>query len=222
MSKINELHRLIINNLQVLEKAPSEVSTIEQKVFYEMNSIIRSWVESNEKWDGVYTYLCESNEAETTFRPTTGFWGETDEKGYWRNYYTIDTIDSNSTPCVNKISALVGASATRIGISFNTSSYWITRCNNKRCSKPSSAWRKYLANQFAEKKLSEFGFELQEETIFLPIMVDAELLSNSYPNSINEALFDVVNNALKKIGEAHNLINQIINEGVENNFEQIL
>ena len=204
MSQSYEPHRLVIQHLSVLESAPAIVYEVEKRVFSAIDEKIKDWVESQGDWEGVFDYL----ESDTFFKPMS--W-ENDEKGDYNAYYAPGPeIDEDYT---HSLSPLIAAVSVRYGIRFIIDTNWVTR----RAARPGAAWKNFLAAQFPLTKLAEYGFELQGESLFMPIRVDAQLLADDFPDSIGDALTPL-DEALKKLEAAHPEIDALLKAALAYQF----
>lgn len=202
-----EPHRLVIQHLTVLESAPTIVNEVEKRLFDAIDKIIEDWVQSKENWEGVFDYF----DNETTFKPLS--W-EKDEKGTYCAYYAFGNEDNEGYSYY--LSPLIGIVPVRCGIWFGVETAWVTRLNGKGA-KPSAAWKKYLAVQFPQTTLAASGFELQGENLFMPVRIDAQILAESYPDLLDDALAPIID-ALKKIEIAHPQIDELIKAAQEYQF----
>lgn len=189
MSQSCNPHCLVIKHLSVLESAPIIVEEVEKKVFAAIDGKVKDWVESREEWDGVYDYIANK----LAFKPNS--W-EKDEKECYRASYLVGCKTDEAT---HYLSQLLGVVPDKYGIWFQVDARCITGLSGKGMN---AAWKKYLAERFFQTKLKELGFQLEGGSLYLPIHVDANVLANDYPDSLEEALepFDV---ALKTLGAAH-------------------
>ncbi|MDP1612794.1 MAG: hypothetical protein Q8M11_17205 [Sulfuritalea sp.] len=185
-------HRLVIQYMSILEAAPTIVEQVEKRVFGAIDEKIHEWVKSQSDWDGVFDYI----EDETYFKPMS--W-EKDENDNPCASYALFCEDDGEY--LHYLSALLSVVPYRFGILFEVKTSWITG-RNGRVARPGAAWKRYLAEQFTQTRLAESGFELQGESVFLPIRVDARVLAEAYPDSLDDALVPI-DEALRKLGVAH-------------------
>ncbi len=207
MSQSYEPHRLVIQHLSVLEAAPAVVEEVEKQVFSFIDEKIKDWTESQGNWEGGFEYL----ESGTLFKPMS--W-ENNEKGeYYAHYATGGETDEGYT---YNLSPLISATSVRYGIWFIVDTNWVTRLAG-RGARPGAAWKNFLAAQFAQTKLAEYGFELQGESLFMPIRVDAQVLAEDFPDSIGDALAPI-DEALKKLEAAHPEIDALLKTALAYQF----
>ena len=207
MSHSYEPHRLVIQNLSVLETAPAFVSEVEKRVFAAIDEKIRNWVESQDGWEGIFEYL----ENETSFQPVP--W-EKDDDGTPCAWYGFD--EESDEGFIHRLSPLLGTLPVRYGLWFVVNPIWVTRLSGRGVR---AIWENYLAENFAQGKFAESGFELQKDTLFLPIRIDPQLLADGYPDSLNEALapFD---DALKKLEVVHTEIDSMLKAALTFTFKK--
>ena len=117
---------------------------------------------------------------------------------------------------LHRLSPLCAIVPNAFGIWFGVDASWVTGTDGKG-SKSVAAWRKYLAERFSQTKLADTGFELQGKSLFLPIRVDAQVLAENYPDSLDEALAPV-DDALKKLEVAHPEIDGLLRAAQEYSF----
>lgn len=205
MRQSYEPHRLVIQHLSVLESAPAIVAEVEKKVFAAIDAKIRNWVESQNEWEGVYNYI----EDELSFKPK--YWKKEGEEDYCA-YYSVggETGDGYE----HHLSPLLGVVSDKYGIWFVVNTYCVTKLSGRGMN---AAWRKFLAEKFTKTRLKELGFQLEGDSLCLPIHVDGQILANDYPNSFVEALepFDA---ALKMLEIAHPEINALLKDAMEYSF----
>ena len=209
MSNSYEAHRLVIEYLAALESAPLVVKEVEKKVFAEIDKIIKEWVGGQSNWEGRFDYLNE----ETAFKPIS--W-ENGEKGDYNAWYKLNHEEENGEDDAYHLSILCGISPARFGIQFSVDTAWVTKLSGKG-SRPGAAWKNYLADHFPATKLKELGFELQGESIFYPVTIDAKILSDGYPNAIDDAL-EPVRSALEQLEKAHAKIDDLFQAALKHSF----
>lgn len=200
-------HQLVIKHLAVLESAPAVVAEVEKVVFAAINRKIEKWVRSQNGWEGVFDL------DETTFK--SPLWEKNDKGEYISAYYQF--IAESPEEYNYFLSALLGIVPYRFGICFYAFASWVTGMSG-RGQQPVPVWKRYLAEKFPETKLAELGFELQGDSLFLPIHVDAQILADSYseynsPNSLDAAL-EPVDEALKKLDQAHPQIQTLLTAAI--------
>ena len=200
MNQNYEPHQLVIKHLSVLETAPATVAEVQKIAFTAIDRKIEKWVQSQNGWEGYFNFL----ESETSFKPPR--WDKNAKGEYISAYYQFSAESPDEYNYF--LSALLGIVPYRCGILFCVNASWVTGISGQG-RQPVSAWKEYLAKNFPETTLAEMGFELQGENLFLPILVNAQILADSYPNSLDVAL-EPVDDALKKLEKAHPQIDGLL------------
>lgn len=203
----NELHKLVIRNLAILEAAPKVVEDIERSVFAAINSRIRNWYESR-KWEGIATF--NGVDGETSIYPSG--WPK-DEDGKYQAGYSFEP--TNDVDYTHYLSALTGMASSdnffpyEFGLWFYVDQRAIT-------GQPNKVWKKYLADQFdlyPELKLGGFNiFSGDRGLLYCPVQINAEILAQSYPE-VDEALAPL-DQALKSLADLHVVFDKIVKNAV--------
>jgi hypothetical protein len=208
MSQSYEPHVLVIQHLSVLENAPKTVHEVQRIVFKAIDERVRNWVESRNDWEGEYGLLDD----ETAFKPKS--W-ENDEDGNYNVYYDFSR-ESDGDDYQYFLSALLDVRPDKFGLRFIVDAKWLTKLNGRRAS---ARWQRYLAEQYVLRKLSTFGFELDGEDLFRPVLVDSHVLADGFPHSLDDAL-KPIDEALKSLESAHPEIDALIKAAREYDFGQ--
>jgi len=202
---------LVIQNMSVLETAPAVVAEVEKLVFAKIDERIRTWVEKQHQWEGVFEGFLEE---ETTFKPKS--WPINDS-GEYCAYYTLGCDKSDGDDFEYWLSTLVGAVDYKFGIKFGVSTSYVTRLSGKGA-RPSQAWKAFLAKEYAERpQLKEAGFQLHGEFLFFPLHIDAAALASAYPDSLEEAL-GPMDESLEQISKMHRDVDQLLSVALERQF----
>jgi hypothetical protein len=88
MSYPNELCRLVIRHMEIIEEAPHVVEQIEERLFTAVNERIKKRV-ALKGWKGCYE-LCVGKEDDTSFTPAD--WPE--DEGRYSAYYTLHYVEA--------------------------------------------------------------------------------------------------------------------------------
>ncbi|GAC1607830.1 MAG: hypothetical protein NVS3B3_11360 [Aquirhabdus sp.] len=205
----NDINRLIINNLAVLEAAPVLIEQIQNKVFQILDSKIENWVRSQEGWIGAYQYL----ENETYFHPP--IWkADSSDECYASYQLCIETGEIDCYP----LSVLTGAVPDQFGLWFAVDPKSVTRLSQG--SKKNTQWRKFLIKHFALTQLSEAGFRIVDDGLFIAFdVVDPQLLADCYPNSLDDALA-CVDKVLDILEKKHPEIDALLKSALNFDFEK--
>lgn len=213
MSQSHEAHRLAIQNLSVLEQVPQAVSEAETRIFSAINEKVNDWTSSQNNWEGVFDYYSGDMD-DTSIKPVE--W-EKDEDGSYMVYYNFRIDEKANELFWYYLSALVGAVPYEIGFWFDVNATWVTRLTGKGA-RPGAAWKKFLTERFPDfPEIAKNGFRVEGESLFLPIRVDAQLLAESYPDSLDDAL-GPVDEALEKLKAAHPSIAALLKTALAHQF----
>ncbi len=207
MSQSLELHRLVIQNLSVLEDAPKIASEVEIIVFSAIDKKIEKWVCGKPGWDGKFHYL----EDGLTAQPKS--WGRVDDDNY-NAYYDFGCYEYDKVQFY--LSTLLGIVEQQFGMYFGVRAEVITRLSGKGTT-PARKWKNFLAERYSQTKLKEFGFELRAESLFMPIRIDTKELVEAYPDSLDDALAPI-DEALEKLEAAHPGIDALLQSALEHQF----
>jgi len=207
MQTTHEPHRLVIQNLDVLEAAPPVVYDVERRVFSAIDGKLRKWMEAQGDWEGVFDYV----DQETSFKPQS--W-ETAEDGTYRAYFAL--AYDGTVKDSYYLSALLGVVTGRFGLWFKVDTTWVTRLGGKGA-RPSAEWKRYLAEQFAQRRLGDAGYELHGEGLVLPIRVNSATLAEDYPDSLSDSL-SPVDDALLRLQASVPLIQSLLEDALAYQF----
>lgn len=195
MNESHEAHRLIIRNMRVLEEAPEVVEEVTRAVFKRINEKVEQWVDAREAWEGIFSLTGDDDGGETTFQAAK--WGQTDN-GTYLAYLQFTTYGERSSYWLSR---LIGATEDESGFYFSVLPVWITGNTGRKGARPGKAWTKYLSDHLQNfSALTQCGFRLEGEDLFLPVRLDVEELAEAYPDSLDDAL-PPIDEALKKITE---------------------
>lgn len=190
MAFSDEVCKLVIENIDLLEEAPSVVEEVETKVFREINNRMKSFLAGRDGWkdDGAYTYYEDHDDAQTTFAPIG--WPEDEDTNYTA-YYSF--THGNGENYIYWLTALVGkTNADKFGIYFNLNTNSVGM--NKR------QWKNYLTTKYQSEPILQESVLLEECTLCIPIVIDFKLLVEEYP------LFD---KCLKPVDDALEILIKI-------------
>lgn len=194
MNESHEIHKLVINNMAVLEQAPAVVNEAEKRIFGTIDEKIEKWVKAQEGWDGVFDFLKD----ETTFKPES--WPEADDDSYSLIYFTTGMLPSEGYE--HYLSPLVGAVTQEFGFYFGVHAPWLTGLENQKRAQPGKKWANFLTEHFRDfPLLAANGFRPEGEMLFHPMRIDAAALAEAYPDTLDDAL-EPVDEALDHIAAA--------------------
>jgi len=172
MAFSNEICKLVIENVDLLEEAPTVIEEIENKVFNEINNRFKAYFDDREGWknDGAYNYLGDGD-GETTFAPIG--WPEDEETDYTAFY---QFRCNSGEDYLYWLTALTGkTSLVKYGIYFSVD------INSMGMNK--KQWKNFLMNQYQSKQiLQESGVTYEEVSLCIPITIDPKLMAEEYPD----------------------------------------
>ena len=193
MSQPYEIHKLVINNMAVLEQAPAVVAEAEKRIFGAIDEKIEKWAKAREGWDGVFDFV----KNQTTFKPES--WPIADD-GIYLAYFEIGMLSVDD--CQYALSALVGAVPQTFGFRFSVHAPWLTGLENQKRAQPGKKWANFLNEHFRDfPLLAANGFRPEGEMLFHPMRIDAAALAEAYPDTLDDAL-EPVDEALDHIAAA--------------------
>lgn len=198
MSYNNELCKLIIENIELLEEAPGVISSIEKLAFQKINHKFKAFFVGRAGWkdDGVYDYF-DDDGGETSFASAS--WPVDDDGAYAAYYQFSEACGDLSEYYLSILTGKVPKD--NYGIFFDVDANFFGM--NKR------TWKAFLQNQYQlNPKLGELGVEFSAGRLCIPIILDATLVAKEYPD-LEESL-NPVDDALAILMEAHLHISGIV------------
>lgn len=203
MAFSDEICKLVIENIELLEEAPNVIDEIENKVFKEINNRFKAYLDGREGWkdDGVYTYL-DDGDGETTFAPIG--WPEDEETDYTAFYgFNCNSGDNFQY----WLTALGGKkSSAKFGIFFNVENNSIGMKKNQ--------WKSFLMGQYQSKTvLQESGVTYEGSSLCIPIVIDPKLMAEEYPDF--DACLNPVDDALEILMKVNPYIDEIVKEALK-------
>jgi hypothetical protein len=200
MAYSDEICKLVIENIDLLEEAPKVIDEIESKIFKEINIRFKLYFDGKEGWkdNGEYTFLDDGGK--TVFAPIG--WPEDEDTTYYA-YYGIGNLGGDNeywlTPLISK------ASTDKLGIFFNVVSNAIGMKKNQ--------WKIFLMNQYQSKPiLQELGVICEGLSLCLPISIDPKLMAEEYPEL--DACLKPVDDALDILMKVNPYIDEIVKEAL--------
>jgi hypothetical protein len=197
------LEQLVIRNLVVLEQVPAVADKVDETIMRHINDIVMLWAK-----EMGWLSKPETEDNFCQFSPIDWPTEEQDSKVF----YELDSTASNYYDLIYWTSALTGAVPFEFGFWLSVDTKFITRIQRAAAAK--SAWNSFLAQQIQKRpQLHEIGFRLVKNKLFLPVLLNASDIADNYPETLNDALAPITD-TLKKIEDAHPVINGIIKEAV--------
>lgn len=201
MAFSNDICKLVIENVELLEEAPSVIEEVENTIFREINSRIEDFIKNKDGWkEGVYTYYENEKDSETSFAPLD--WPE-DEDGDYSAWYEFNDEDSGDG-CNYYLSALLGKiSGDYFGFFFNVDCNYFGRTKK--------LWEKFLAAEYQKRSiLQESGVSLVKGRLCIPITIDPKLMADEYAGF--DGCLKPVNDALEILMKVNPEISEIVKE----------
>ncbi len=197
----DEICKLVIENIELLEEAPSIIKEVEKKIFNAINKKFETFFSNRNGWkqDGAYTYY-DDDGGETTFSSDSWPTDKVDE-GYFIYYQFRGESSSKSSYKLSILNGKIPNAKYGIFFELDLSSLGLTN----------QQWKKILREKHqAKPQLAELGVFLEGLTLCIPIILDAKLIAGEYPD------FDVclkpVDDALDTLMKAHPYIDEIVQE----------
>ncbi|MFA6810196.1 MAG: hypothetical protein WCR47_03960 [Desulfoplanes sp.] len=202
MAYSNDLCKLVINNMDIIEEAPSVVGEVEELLFEAINKRIREKIEPMEGWEGIYDLCTEKNEDEemTIFRAPR--W-PIDDEGEYLAWYELGIIDGDEIEDANWLTYAVGVKESRLVIGFDS--------DKKYHGNTPGQLKKFFRNYFEHNpQLAQAGVIFEDGYLGIPFHLDPEKMSEEYPN-FNECL-KPVDDALDALLKAHPYFDTLVDE----------
>lgn len=200
----NDICKLVIENIALLEEAPLVIAEIQEEIFKAINKKFKGVFEKYTTWEGFYSYFEEGDRAETRMKPN--IW-PSDEVEYQAYYEFIDESDE----CEYYLTALFGGKPLcKYAISFYFNA--INLCGmNKR------TWKDFLKKQYnARPDLKANGVQLEGgECLSISIRLDPKAVAAEYPD-FDECL-KPIDDAINALMKVHPLIDEIVQEALRQN-----
>lgn len=183
MSYPNELCRLVLGNLALLEQAPSIISEIEAVLFTAINARLEQRVRALDGWDGVFDLAVDADSGETYFGPRD--WLE-------RNlYYALDGTEDDTEYWSTMAFAAFSARKARLCLQITP--------------EPSRKKRKGLFARLSActDVFQANGIEFDEKSgmFYVPIVLDLAAAVAAYPDI--DALLGPVDQAFDRLLKGH-------------------
>ena len=196
----DEICKIVIENIELLEEAPDVIEVVEEKIFKAINKKFESSFKGKVGWkdDGVYTYF--DTEGQTTFSSKN--W-PIDPDGDYPVYYNFERLTGDNSNYFLPI--LLGKVPTEYYAIFFSVEYREFGMNK-------SQWKKILIEKYQkEPKLQELGVVYDNDgSLCIPVVLDMQTVANEYPD-FDESL-EPVDTAIKILMEAHQYIDKIVKE----------
>ena len=204
----NEICKLVIENIALLEEADSVIEEIQKTIFKEINNKFKDHFENNASWEGVYKYWEDDDEDETTI--TLKKWPKDDEANYIA-YFTFEITPDADKKCNYHLTALLGGRNSKgYAINFYVDEKNLCDMNNK-------AWKEYLRKQYLEKPvLQNNGVQIEGKCLSIPIRLDLKKVAAEYPDDFDQCL-KPIDDAIKILEDVSPVIDEIVQEALKQN-----
>lgn len=184
MSYPKELCQLIVENMEIIEKAPNVIDEIEKNLFGAINQKVEERVNHVKgEWEGVYDLVTNIKYKETSFKPKS--WTK-DDNDWYQSFYTIIPLNLIS----HWLSRATGVDNNYLSLSFNVNHDWYNLKNN--------AYQRKLEEFYNNNKaIKDKKFEISPNKKYIsrPFIFESKNLCNIYPNfdltPLDEALNDL-------------------------------
>jgi hypothetical protein len=201
MNYPDELRRLVIRNMEVLETAPEVKDKVEYLLFDAINARIEGAVKAEKNWEGCYGLVTEKDDYMTTFKPQS--WPNCKDKSedYGACYNLKETADYQWLSCAT------GVKGASLCFEFCVDSRWSglsAREHNRKL-------ETFSADNAA---LLKTGFSLttgRRKSIVRPFHFDADKLAEDYPD-FDESLAPLdaaLDDLFKAHGEFDNFVKKL-------------
>ena len=197
----DEVSKIVIRNIDLLEDAPNIIREVEKKIFKAINEKFETFFSNLDGWnqDGVYTYYSDATDAQTTFSAVS--W-PLDDEDYAVYYEFCESDDDEFDPY--HLSILTGTrTISHYGIFFSIDLDYFGVKKSK--------WKAFLREQYqARPQLAELGVSFEGQKLCIPIVLDATLMAEEYPDF--DTCLEPIENALAILMKAHPYIDEIVQE----------
>lgn len=203
MNYPDELCRLVIQNMEIVEEAPRVVEAVEKKLFRTINDTIRSRLSQQENWEGTFDLVTESKSGETVFYPIG--WYSTEKESCYACYeMTCSELDDGNF----WLSHALG---------FNNLALWISFSIKESLLNINRAQARKLVSEFYMRSniLSSYGFFVAKSgAIYLPFHFSADVVATEYA-TLEDAM-GPVRKAMDTVLNAHNEFCVFVNTAMAN------
>lgn len=206
----DELSKLVIQNMEIIETAPSVVSEIEKALFESINERIEQKIKRKRNWSGVYDLVIENEYPDTSFRPN--HWPIDDKEGTYDAWYGLYRTEKGDG--LNWLSCATGVRGAELCLFFAFEySHFKSDCNESNMNLREYKNKLSECYENAKSILESKGFFLAKDVrshiyIFRPFCFDAETLAKEFPD-FDEAL-KPLDEALDNLFEVHPVFDEFV------------
>ena len=184
----DDICRLVIRHMDVVEEAPQVVEHVQKVLFCAIDGRIERHIKEN-GWQGVYGFFNDSTGG-TYFAPQ--FWPK--DNSEYKICYQLSWAEEASEN-TQMLSTAIGMQNAALSLDFWIDETWFELTGREN--------KKRLYDFYKEKKaLRESGFHITKGgTIYRPFSFDATKLAEDYPNF--DAALTPLDEALEDLFKAH-------------------
>lgn len=203
MAHSDEICKLVIKNIALLEEAPRIIEEIENNIFKAINERFESFFENHDTWKGVYTY--NEDDGETSVAPNA--WPENNKNEYLA-YYSFQLNELADEGSNYLLADILGETTLcQFVIGFGVDRVELFGMNKK-------TWKDFLLKRYlAMPELEKNGVKIKDESLIIPIRLDPILVEKEYPDDFDESLRPI-DAALATLMKIHPLIDNIVQEAL--------
>ena len=165
----DDVCKVIIENVELLEAAPLIVDEIEKKIFKAIDQKFEEMYGSREGWKGIFTYHEDADDAETTFAPHD--WPE-NEEGEYKAYFSFSHNDEEMEYYLTALMGKHPQAAFGIYFCVDYGYFGLKKAQ----------WKTLLAKEYYDTKEIQDAVVLDEDTLFIPVTLDDRQVSEEYPD----------------------------------------
>ena len=200
----DEICKIVIENIELLEEAPKVIDTVEEKIFKAINERFKLFFMGKEGWknDGEYDYLGEEG---IIFSAED--WPVNEDKSY-PVYYLFG--ESEELDSWHPLTVLLGkVPEVTYAIYFNA--------DHKDFGMNARKWKTFLVEKYQqEPTLQELGVIYDNDgCLGIPVVLNMQAVADEYPD-FDECL-KPVDTAIKILMQAHPYIDKIVQELTKTN-----
>ena len=203
MDYSDELRKLVIRNMEIIQAAPAVVEDTEKILFDVINTRVKEAVNAKKKWKGVYSLVTDKDSGEITFAPES--WLVLEDESYGA-YYTLEeySLLNEPTKDIHWLSCATGAKNSALCFAFKVEKGWsdwaIKEHNNN--------FEKFYTDNIGLLQKARFDLVPSLEPnksgkrIIRPFKFEAEKLAAECPG-FDEGALTPLDDALKNLFEVH-------------------
>ncbi|WP_129351726.1 hypothetical protein [Solidesulfovibrio carbinolicus] len=197
MAYSDELCKLVIANIEIIEEAPSVVLDVDATILNAINERIRDRIDALDGWDGVYSLGNENEDGKTVFRAPQWPLDDAGACLAWYELWLTSETEYWTTPAI-------GAKSSRLCFRFNSEKEFHGK--NKKAIKAY-----YKVALFDNQELSKAGvIVLEDGTLAIPFNFDPNKVVEEYPD-LDDCL-KPLDDAFDKLIQVHPVFDKLVKE----------